>query len=149
MWGVFNNWSLGTRIGAVVAIIGFGLGAVIGIAAAGWVGVVFVAAFVALFAGAYGYAYAPEVRRNRLARTGVSTVATILAVGETGWTLQSNYGIARLRLQVEPVDGGQPYEVATRAIVDRFDVPAYQPGQRIGILVDPRDPRRVAVAASG
>jgi hypothetical protein len=143
MWGVWKSWSLGMKAGAIGGGLGFALGAVVGIAAGGWIGVGFVVAIVALFAGGFGYAYAPEVRRNRLAGKGIPAEATIVSTAETGWTVQSNYGIARVLLRVEPPDGGEPYEVTTRIIINRFDYAAYRPGERIAVLIDPRDRGKV------
>jgi hypothetical protein len=147
MLAVWMSWSLGTRVGAVVGGLAFALGAVVGIAAGGWIAMVFVVLLLAAFAGAFGYAYAPEVRRARLAGKGAAAEATIVSTAETGWTLQSNYGVAKVRLRVEPPEGGEPYEVTTRIIIDRFDFAAYQPGARIPVLIDPRD--RMKVAAAG
>jgi hypothetical protein len=146
MWAIWKSWSLGTKVGAVVAGVAFALGAFIGIAAAGWIGIVFVAGFVVVFVGAFGYAYAPEVRRNKLSASGISAEATVVSTAETGWTLQSNYGVAKVLLRVEPPDGGEPYEVTTRIIIDRFDFAEYRPGARVPVLIDPRDRMKVAAA---
>jgi hypothetical protein len=85
-----------------------------------------------------------EARNNRLRRSGQPAEATILEVSETGVTVQGNYPLAKLRLRVEPA-GGEPYEVSTKCLMERFQIPAYQPGSRISVLVDPRNRRKVAV----
>ena len=145
---IWKSWSLGTKVGAVVGGIAFAFGAFIGFAAGGWLAGVFVVGLIALFVGAFGNAYAPEVRRSKLSGSGagIPAQATIVSLAETGWTVQSNYGIAKALLQVEPPDGGKPYEVTTRIMMNRFDYAAYQPGTRIDVLVDPRDRRKVAAA---
>lgn len=100
---------------------------------------------LAVAAVALWLAWAPQVRRNRLITTGRPAQATVLAIEETGWTVQGNYGQARLRLRVEPPDGGEPYEVTTKALINRFEIPAFQPGARVEVVVDPEDRTRVAV----
>lgn len=109
-------------------------------------GAVLVAVLLAVAFGACAIALAPLVRRNRLTRVGLRAAATIISVEETGWTLQGNYGLARLRLRVEPGDGGAPYEVTTKAYINRFEIPVYQPGARIPVMIDPKDRTKVDLA---
>jgi hypothetical protein len=107
-------------------------------------GLVITAATLALTAFCFWFFFHDEARNNRLRRRGQAAAATILEVSETGITVQGNYPLARLRLRVEPV-GGEPYEVTTKCLMTRFEIPAYQPGTRVSVLVDPKDRRRVAV----
>ena len=105
---LFMNFSLGARIGMIVGIIAAALGAGVAIAAAGLPGAILVAVMLGVMVVVFWIVLAPQARRNKLARTGVPAEAVILSVAETGWTLNGNYGLARLRLQVEPADGGDP-----------------------------------------
>ena len=84
--------------------------------------------------------------RNRLVKTGRSTQATVLSIEETGWSVQENYGLARVRLLVEPPDGGEPYEATVKTLVNGFEIPALQPGVRLAVVVDLDDRSKVAVA---
>ena len=41
---------------------------------------------------------------------------------------------------------GEAYEATTTCLLNRFEIPAYQPGATIPVVVDPKHPKRVAVA---
>ncbi len=99
---------------------------------------------LALTAFCFWFFFHDEARNNRLRRRGRPAEATIIEVRETGVTVQGNYPLAKLRLRVEPVDG-EPYEVTTKCLMSRFEIPAYRPGDRISVLVDPGDRDKVAV----
>jgi len=146
MRDLLMSFSPAARVGAVIGVIAAAVGAWAAIAEGGLAGAILVAVLLGVLVGGFWIGLAPQARRNRLARVGVAAEATILSVGETGWTLQGNYGLARLRLQVEPPDGGAPYEATTKTYINRFEMPAYQPGVRLPVVVDPKDPTRVAVA---
>jgi len=107
-------------------------------------GLIITAATLALTAFCFWFFFHDEARNNRLRRRGQAAEAIILEVSETGITVQGNYPLAKLRLRVEPA-GGEPYEVTTKCLVNRFEIPAYQPGTRVSVLVDPKDRRKVAV----
>ena len=115
------------------------------IAAAGLPGAILVVVLLGVTVVVFWIVLAPQARRNKLARTGVPAEAVILSIAETGWTLNGNYGLARLRLQVEPPDGGEPYEVTVKSYINRFEIPSYQPGVRLPVRVDPTDQTKVAV----
>ena len=107
-------------------------------------GLVTTAVTIAVTTFCFWFFFHDEARNNRLRRRGQAAEATILEVSETGITVQDNYPLAKLRLRVEPA-GGEPYEVTTKCLINRFEIPAYQPGRRISVLVDPKDSRKVAV----
>ena len=107
-------------------------------------GLIITAGTLALTAFCLWFFFHDEARNNRLRRRGQAAEATILEVSETGVTVQNNYPLAKLRLKVEPA-GGEPYEVTTKCLMNRFEIPSYQPGNRISVLVDPKDHRKVAV----
>ena len=50
----------------------------------------------------------------------------------------------RIRRSGQPADG-DPHEASAKCLMNRFEIPAYQPGVRISLLVDPRDRRKVVV----
>ena len=107
-------------------------------------GLIITAATVALTAFCFWFFFHDEVRSNRLRRGGQPAEATILEVMETGITVQDNFPLAKLRLLVQPADG-EPYEATAKCLMNRFEIPAYQPGNRISVLVDPKDRKKVAV----
>jgi hypothetical protein len=139
------NFSLGTQIGMVIGLLGAAVGAAVAVDEAGLFGGIFVGVMLAVVVGAFWLALAPQARRNRLLRTGRDAQATVLTIEETGVTALGDGGVARLRLLVDPAAGGEPYEVTVSTLIDRHEIPAYQPGARITVVVDPRDPATVEV----
>jgi hypothetical protein len=145
MLELFRQFSLGAKLGLIGGTIGIVVGAVAVVAVSPVVGSIMYASVLVLTFGALWMGFAPQIRRNRLLPHGLRTQATVLDIKETGWTVQQNYGVAKLKLRVDPPGGGQPYEVTTKALVNRFDTPAYQPGARLEVVLDPAHPERVAV----
>jgi hypothetical protein len=109
-----------------------------------FIGAVMVAVFVAVTAFCLWFFFRDEVRNNRVRAGGVRAEAVILSVEETGVTIQGNYPQARLRLLVQP-ETGESYEATTRCLMNRLEIPAYQPGSSITVAVDPKHPTRVSV----
>jgi len=108
------------------------------------IGSVMVACTVALTAFCFWFFFHDEVRNNRLRAGGVRAEAVILSVEETGVTIQGNYPLARLRLLVQP-PFGDSYEATAKCLMNRFEIPAYQRGATIQVVVDPKHPTRVSV----
>jgi hypothetical protein len=108
------------------------------------IGSVIVACSVALTAFCFWFFFHDEVRNNRLRAGGVRAEAIILSVEETGVTVQNNYPMAKLHLLVQP-ETGESYEATTKLLMNRFEIPAYQPGGRVQVVVDPKHPKKVAV----
>ena len=77
-------------------------------------------------------------------KRGEPAEATILEVKETGITINNNYPIAKLVLEVHPPDG-EPYRTEAKCMMDRFDIPAFQPGMVVQVTVDPKNRKKVAV----
>jgi hypothetical protein len=70
--------------------------------------------------------------------------ATVLQVWDTGITV-NNDPVIGLRLTVER-PGQSPYEaVIQKSRVSRVHIPQFQPGSRVPIKIDPKDPARVAL----
>jgi len=126
---LFMDFSLGGRIGMVIGLLAAAVGATVAVAAAGLFGAILVTVLLAVLVGGFWIGLAPQVRRSRLATTGRPVEATILSIEETGWTLQEDCGLARLRLRVESPSDDEPYEVKVKTLVNRFEIPAYQPGR--------------------
>ena len=84
-----------------------------------------------------------EGEARRIRRVGATAEALVLEIRDTGITLNDN-PIVAFRLQVRPPTG-IPYEVETRGLVGRLDVPQIQPGAVLPVAIDPRDPNKVAL----
>ena len=145
MWELFKSFDLAGRIGMVVGTLGALAGAVVAIIAAPLAGTILVVVMLAILIAGFWLGFRPQIRRSRLLKSGSTAPATILDIRETGWTAQGNYGQAELTLRVQPPDGSEPYEATTRALVNRFDMPAFQPGAVLQVVIDPKDPQTVAV----
>ena len=100
--------------------------------------------FVAITAFCSWFFFHDEVRSNRLRAEGLRAEAVILSVEETGVAIRGNYPQARLRLLVQP-ETGASYEATTKCLMNRLEIPACQPGNRIRVVVDPKHPTRVSV----
>ncbi len=84
-----------------------------------------------------------EGEAKRIRRVGQPAEAMVLEIRDTGMTVNNDILVA-FRLQVRP-SGGAPYEVETRGLVGRLDVPQVQPGAILPVAIDPLDPRKVAL----
>lgn len=84
-----------------------------------------------------------EGEAKRIRRVGQAAEATVLEIRDTGMTVNDN-PIVAFRLRVQPVSG-EAYEVETRGLVGRLDVPQVQPGAVLPVAIDPQDPRKVAL----
>jgi hypothetical protein len=78
---------------------------------------------------------------RRIKANGVEAEATILAINDTGVTINKN-PVAKLRLRVEP-PGMTPYEVEVKAMVSRLAIP--RPGDGVRVKFDPNRPEDVIV----
>jgi hypothetical protein len=79
-----------------------------------------------------------------LQNTGIPAQAEILAISETGMSINDD-PVIRIDVQVRPANG-QPYAATIkRLLVSRLEIPQYQPGKVIGVRFDPKDPSRVSV----
>ena len=78
---------------------------------------------------------------RRLMKTGVEADATILAISDTGVTINKNPYV-KLRLRVEPM-GMAAYETEVKAMVSRLSIPG--PGDSVRVKFDPNKPEDVIV----
>ena len=96
---------------------------------------------VVFLAGMFsGYFIVPGKYR-RLKAHGVEADATILAVSDTGVTMNKNPYV-KLRLRVEPI-GMAAYETEAKAMVSRVAIP--RPGDGVRVKFDPNKPEDVIV----
>ena len=158
MFDLFNRvGKIGIGCGIAAAVISFvvSLGVVILVGIATnlpvWVTAImivavllFEAAFVAVFYYVFKWTLGPEVARRKLLESGEPAEATILKVTDTGVTMNNIYPVVKVLLEVRP-QGRPPYQVETRMILSRVDIPQVQPGTVVPVKIDPRSPKRVAV----
>ena len=96
---------------------------------------------VVFLAGMFsGYFIVPGKYR-RIKAHGVEAEATILAVSDTGVTMNKNPYV-KLRLRVEPM-GMATYETEAKAMVSRVMIP--RPGDGVRVKFDPNKPEDVIV----
>jgi hypothetical protein len=82
-------------------------------------------------------------------KNGVASDAMIESIADTGTTISSPSAgpeapVYQLGLQVTPIGGGAPYQVAVKAAVPRLYIPMVLPGARLGVMVDPQNPMNVS-----
>lgn len=85
-----------------------------------------------------------EGEARRIRRIGQPADARVIAIRDTGITVGDD-PVVGFRLEVRPRDGSASYEVETRGLVGRLDVPRVQPGAVLPVAVDPNDRNRVAI----
>lgn len=88
----------------------------------------------------------PEVKRSKVLETGRVAQAKIISLEDTGVTVNQIYPRVKMVLEVQP-EGGEPYEVESKFLVNRLEVPQLQPGMTVPVTIDPGNPRNVALGA--
>lgn len=96
---------------------------------------------------AFGSTFKNMAGNSNVLKTGVSAPAVILAVQDTGVTMNDNPQ-AHLRLRVMPM-GGEPFEAETTTFVGRFQVGMLVPGTSVMVKYDPADKTKVAIESFG
>jgi hypothetical protein len=157
MWESFGT---GGKIGMVGGIAGAAIGVIVPLivcltspgdfgSKAG--GLIFIIIFALVFFGIFFFAFrkvfGPMGKQRKLQKIGIPAEATILEVGETGITVNNIYPVVKLKLEVRP-PGGQPYQAELQTIIERLDIPQFQPGTVLAVKYDPKDPSNVALAAA-
>lgn len=132
------------KIGVIIGLLGGLAGVIVAIIASPIFGTVFVVIFVAVFYFAFRAALGPVARREALQKSGVQAEATILEVTDTGWTVNEIYPVIKLRLEVRPPNG-QPFQTEIKEMINRLDIPQFQPGSVVPVMYDPKDPDNVSV----
>jgi len=81
-------------------------------------------------------------RKQRLEEAGVNATGQVVAVRDTGVTVNQNPRVA-LTLQVNPADGSQPFQVSKKATVSRVSIP--RQGDAFMVRYDPEDPENFVI----
>jgi hypothetical protein len=84
-----------------------------------------------------------EERANEIRKSGRPGTARVLKIWDTGMTVNGN-PVVGFRLKVR-AEGIEPFEVETKALIGRLDVPRIQPGTELAVMFDPGDHTRVAL----
>lgn len=79
-----------------------------------------------------------------LLQHGQPATATVLAVHDTGMTINNIYAVLELTLEIHPPQRS-PYTVRSRTLLSRTQWGLLQPGMVVQVRVDPQNPRRVAL----
>lgn len=81
---------------------------------------------------------------RRLVTNGIPGTAIVLAVSDTGTTINNVNAVLDVRLQVT-LPGQAPYETQAEVILGRMSWGALQPGMTVAVKVDPKNPMKVAI----
>ena len=141
---MFGRLSTVNKVGLIGAFVGYAIGMAAVIIADPVAGIIITVASTALVIFCLWFFFGREVSGNRIRATGVPAEATILSVRSTGKTINEVYPEIELQLEVRPGDG-EPYRTKTRCLVDQVEIPSFQPGNVIGVMVDSKHRKKVAV----
>ncbi|PIS31425.1 hypothetical protein COT42_01125 [Candidatus Saganbacteria bacterium CG08_land_8_20_14_0_20_45_16] len=86
-------------------------------------------------------------KAKRILETGEPAGATVLSLSENskgGVVTLNDQPYLNLKLLIEAQDS-QPYEVSFDTIINRSDVPQFQPGAKFKVKIDPADPQIVVI----
>ncbi|MEW6553953.1 MAG: hypothetical protein AB1384_06675 [Actinomycetota bacterium] len=145
---VFKRLNLLVKIGIIGGLLGGLAGLIVVFIVDPIIGVICVVVFVPLFYFSLRAAFGSMILQEELRETGVQAEATILEVRETGVTVNQNYPLAKLTLQVRPPQG-EPFTVTMRQLINRFDIPNIQPGAVVSVLYDPKNHKKIALGSKG
>lgn len=141
----------GVWIGIIGGIIGLAVGVGAVMATTGSEGKFIAAGMILLFGGVfyllYRLIFKPMINTSRLQKTGISAMATILDVKDTGVTINNS---PQVKLTLELKNSfGQKYTTQMRVLVSRINPGAYRPGMTIPVKVDPKNEQNVVIDYSG
>jgi len=85
-----------------------------------------------------------SVRSQRLRAHGLPAKATVVSITDTRSRVNGN-PVVDLELTVVPSTGAA-YSTSLRSAISPVDLPRYQPGMSVDVLVDRDDPRHVGLA---
>ena len=83
-------------------------------------------------------------QRSQILRTGVPASAIIVSLADTGMLVNYQPQV-RIGLQVNPANG-MPYQTEVTMVVSQLLIPRVQPGMTVPVMIDPKDPSKVALA---
>jgi hypothetical protein len=116
-----------------------------------------IAIFIGIFYAAYRAIFKevvdnipdiPQLTNPELLQRGQPAQAKILAVEDTGMTINEIYPAVRLTLEVYP-PSGEPYEVTTNQLIERMQIPLFQPGEMVPVVINPDNKEEVHAFSPG
>jgi hypothetical protein len=148
MRGLWNRLGTANKVGLIGAMLGFTAGLVVVVVVRPVAGLVIAAFSIGLTAFCFWFFFGREARRSRILTSGGEKAkATILEVRSTGVTVNEVYPQIELLLEIHP-ENADSYQVKNTCLIDQVDIPSFQPGDTITVVVDPKDRTQVAVGLS-
>ena len=135
----------GLWIGIVAGIIGMAIGfiAIVSSGIGRIVPLIILCFFLFFLFIFYKLLIGPMLNANRLRKTGLPGKARVLAVKDTGITINNN-PVAKLELEVKD-QFGQRYTTSARIMVSRINPMAYTPGMEVPVKIDPNKKENVII----
>ncbi|HQV05178.1 MAG: hypothetical protein R2796_07510 [Chitinophagaceae bacterium] len=112
-----------------------------------YVGLIMLAIFAGMFYLFYRLFFKTILNNRRLQKTGISSKAKILAVTDTGVTINNNPQV-KLTLEIKNV-AGKIYTADAKVLVSRIHPDAYREGMEVPIKVDPKNEKNIALDFTG
>ncbi len=84
------------------------------------------------------------VKQKALTSTGEEAEARILEVTDTAVTVNERYPQIKLLLEVHPKTG-EPYQVAIKTLINRMEIPQFQAGVTVPVVINPKNRKEVAI----
>ena len=81
---------------------------------------------------------------RRLQEAGTPATARILKIWDTGITVNDDPVIG-LEVEIAREDGSVYTATIPKSLISRLDIPQFQPGQSVGVRIDPAAPAIVAL----
>jgi hypothetical protein len=141
---IFKNFNLMGKIGLTVGLLGGLVGMIVAIIADPLFGIIFSAVIIAIIYFSFRAAFGSIIRRDALMKNGVQAEATIVDVNDTGMTVNEIYPVIKFTLEVRPPEG-QPFRAESKELINRMDIPTFQPGAVVPVLYDPKNPSSVVM----
>ncbi len=148
MIAIFRRLNLLGKIGVIGGLLGGLAGLIVVFIVDPIVGAICTVVIVPIVYFSLRAAFGSVIRQEELMEKGVQAEATILEVRETGVTVNQNYPLAKLTLEVRPPQG-EPFTVTTKELINRFDIPSIQPGAVVSVLYDPKNHKKIALGSKG
>ena len=139
----------GGVIGLVCMLGGLLIGGICVLLAGPIASIIYFVICAILFGLFWHYILGPAVLTNRLNEMGEDGEATIIAIAENGSSMQVGGTIPKagmkITLQVQPKNGKPTYQAVINTFISMFEVQQYQPGAKVNVKIDPRDPAKIII----
>jgi len=141
---IFKNFNLMGKIGLTVGLLGGLVGMIVAIAVDPLFGIIFSVVIIAIIYFSFRAAFGSIIRREALTKNGIQAEATIVEVNDTGMTVNEIYPVIKFTLDVRPPEG-EPFRAESKELINRMDIPTFQPGAVVPVLYDPRNPKNIVM----